>query len=763
MSSTATLAPPATEASPDVAVLDDPLEQQRFTRWSTGSDGQRVAESTLQLSGMYCAACAGIIEHALCSVEGVAAASVSAAGQRAAVRWDPQRTRPSLLIEAVRRAGYDAAPDAAAPARELRRAESRKALWRLFVAAFCMMQVMMLATPSYVAGPGELEPDLAQLLNWSSWVLSLPVLLFSATPFFSGMWHSLRSRRIGMDVPIAVGVIVTFVASTGATFDPGGIFGHEVYFDSMTMFVSFLLAARYLELHARQRAAQSLEAALDSMPQQATRLLDDGRTEQVSVLRLAPGERVRVALGQAFPADGQLLEGLTQADEALLTGESTPVPKQPGDSLVAGSVNLGAPVTMQVQRVGADTRHEAIVALMRDAMSQRPSLARVADRLAGPFLWVVLGLAGAAAAAWSVIDPSRAVWVAVSVLIVTCPCALALAVPAAMVAAAGGLARRGVLVQRLDALESMAQVNRLFIDKTGTLTTQAMRMQPPQLLRPGEALPTPQAALAVAASLAAWSRHPLAEALVAADAAPAPWVWAEVQELPGHGLTGRDPHGRTWRLGERDWACAVSPLDAPADRLPQAATQTWLCADDGGCASFGFDEELREGAMQAMTALREQGYQLSLLSGDSPERARHMAQQLGLHAAIGGATPQAKLDEVAAAQQRGERVAMVGDGVNDAPVLARADVSLAMGQGALVARAQADAVLVGNRPMDIVQVLRVSRRTMRIVRQNLVWALVYNAACVPLALLGFLPPWAAGLGMAGSSIVVVLNALRASR
>jgi Cu2+-exporting ATPase len=225
VNSSATIAPAVAESAPDIAVLDDPLEQQRFTRWSTGSDGERVAESTLRLSGMYCAACAGIIEQALCGVDGVSAASVSAAGERAAVRWDPQRTRPSQLIEAVRRAGYDAAPDAAAPARELRRAESRKALWRLFVASFCMMQVMMLTTPSYVAGPGELEPDIAQLLNWSSWVLSLPVLLFSAAPFFSGMWHSLRSRRIGMDVPIAVGVLVTFVASTGATFDPGGIFG----------------------------------------------------------------------------------------------------------------------------------------------------------------------------------------------------------------------------------------------------------------------------------------------------------------------------------------------------------------------------------------------------------------------------------------------------------------------------------------------------------------------------------------------------------
>jgi len=763
MNASTTLAPPAAEATPDIAVLDDPLEQQRFTRWSTGSDGRRVGESTLRLSGMYCAACAGIIEQALAGVDGVSAATVSAAGQRAAVRWDPQRTRPSLLVEAVRRAGYDAAPDAAAPARELRRAEGRKALWRLFVAAFCMMQVMMLATPSYVAGTGELEPDLAQLLNWSSWVLSLPVLLFAAAPFFEGMWHSLRLRRIGMDVPVAIGIAVIFIASTGATFDPGGIFGHEVYFDSMTMFVSFLLAARWLELHARQRAAHALEQTLDSLPQQATRLLDDGRGEQVSVLRLAPGDRVRVALGQCFPADGSLIDGRTRVDEALLTGESTPLPKQPGDALVAGSINLGAPVTMRVERVGADTRHEAIVALMRDAMSQRPSMARVADRLAGPFLWVVLGLAAAAAAAWSVIDPSRAVWVAVSVLIVTCPCALALAVPAALVAAAGGLARRGVLVQRLDALESMARIDRLFIDKTGTLTTQTLRLGQLRLLHATAGLPTQDAALAVAASLAAWSRHPLSEALTAADAPPAPWTWTQVDELPGRGLSGRDPDGMSWRLGEREWACAICPCVTPVDPSIAAAAQTWLCAADGGSACFGFDEALRDGAREAMIALRDQGYQLCLLSGDSPDRAQRLAGQLGLHQAVGGATPQDKLAEVAAAQARGERVAMVGDGVNDAPVLARADVSLAMGQGALVARAHADAVLVGNRPMDIVQLLHVARKTMRIVRQNLVWAMLYNAACVPLALLGLLPPWAAGLGMAGSSMVVVLNALRAAR
>jgi P-type Cu2+ transporter len=275
-------------------------------------------------------------------------------------------------------------------------------------------------------------------------------------------------------------------------------------------------------------------------------------------------------------------------------------------------------------------------------------------------------------------------------------------------------------------------------------------------------LPTSAAALAVAASLAAWSRHPLSDALAAAAEQPAARQWLQVEELPGQGLSGTDAGGRSWRLGSRAWAGGVASAAMPPS-LQADVSQVWLRAGDGGCASFDFDEALRDGAVEAMSRLRAMGYQLNLLSGDDPARAQRLAQQLQLHAAIGGVTPQGKLAEVARAQARGERVAMIGDGVNDAPVLARADVSLAMGQGALVARAQADAVLVANRPMDIVRTLEVSRRAMRIVRQNMVWALVYNAACIPLALAGLLPPWAAGLGMASSSVLVVLNALRVAR
>jgi Cu2+-exporting ATPase len=657
------------------------------------------------------------------------------------------------LIAAVRAAGYEAVPDAAEPARALRRKEARQSLWRLFVAAFCAMQVMMMATPSYVAGAGDLAPDMAQLLNWGSWLLTLPVLAFSSVPFFRGAWRSLRTRRIGMDVPVALGIAITFVASSGATFAPGGVFGHEVYFDSLTMFVAFLLGSRWVEMKARHRAAETLEASLARLPATAWRLDDEGRAEAVSVHRLRPGDRVRVPLGEAFPADGELLAGRTQADESLLSGESAPVDKPAGAALVAGSVNLGAAVVMRVQRVGADTRFEAIVSMMKSAATQRPALARVADRWAAPFLWVVLLLAAGGAAAWSVIDPSRALWVAVAVLIVTCPCALSLAAPATLVAAVRALARRGVLVQRLDAIEALARAEQVFFDKTGTLTADRMALRQVHLSEPGQReFGAPERALAQAAALAAASNHPLSQALVAAagaDACAAGDVW----EHAGQGLLHVDPQGREWRLGAPGWA----------GRGLAPAAHVVLAVDAQVLASFEFEEELRVGAAEAVAALRAEGVRVTLLTGDQGGRATALALRLGITEVVAGATPESKLAVLAEAQRQGRRVAMVGDGVNDAPVLARADVSLAMGQGALVSRAQADAVIASGRLDDLVAARRAAARALAIVRQNFAWAAAYNALCIPLALAGWLPPWAAGLGMATSSLVVVANATRAAR
>ncbi len=765
--------PPVAADSPDI--LDDPLQWQPQARWVSGSDGSRLAESAFQLGGLHCAACSGIIEAALMTVPGVHQAQVSAAAQRATVSWDPQRTRPSALIEAVQAAGYSAVPDAAAPARALRKHLRRQALWRLFVATFCAMQVMMLATPSYVADVGELDAGLRQLLNWASWTLTLPVLAFSATEFFSSAWRSIRARRIGMDVPVALGITITFLASTAATFSPQGLLGHEVYFDSLTMFVSFLLAGRYLELAARQRAEQALEDQVGILPETALRLGADGSQQTVSVHRLAPGDLVRVPTGQGFPADGQLEQGHTSADESLLTGESVPVPKRTGDGVIAGSLNLGAPVLMRVQRVGADTRLQTIVSMMHSAAAQRPAQARLADRWAGPFLWAVMALAAGAAVAWGVlVDPAKAVWVAVSVLIVTCPCALSLAGPATLVAAARGLARRGVLLQRLDALEPLAAAQQVFLDKTGTLTDAQVALRevlPAQAQRMDAAL-----ALQTAGSLAGWSSHPLSRALqqAAGDAAPVgpEFHWHDVQEHAGLGLSARDNAGQHWRLGVPAWAQSRAQTQTQTHDV-ETSQRAALACDGEVLAHFEFDEALRPGTAQAVRALQQSGATVTLLSGDSPERAQALAHRLVQPSAqrptpatpmtvLAHATPGEKRAALAQAQALGHTTLMVGDGINDGPVLAQADVSMAMGQGALVARSRADAVITSNDLRDLVRARATAQKAMTIVRQNLTWAAAYNAVCIPLALLGMLPPWAAGLGMACSSLVVVLNAQRAA-
>ena len=731
-----------------VEVIDQREAQAAFTEWA----GQDSATSQLRLAGMHCAACAGIIERALLAEPGVLGAEVHAAAERLQLRWNPQQVRLSQLLRAVARAGYEAQPDVAAPARQLRQREQRRALWRLFVAGFLMMQVMMLAWPIYVAAPGEMSSDLQRLLNWGAWVLSLPVLLFSAGPFFSSAWQQLRQRRLGMDVPVSLGIAVTFVASSGATFDPGGPFGQEVYFDSLTMFVCFLLAGRWLELRARHRVAEELERATAGLPDWVERIEPDGSSSRVSPAQLRVGDLLRVVAGQAFAADGRIEQGRSEADEALLSGESRPVPKTVGDEVVAGSINLSGSLLVRVLRVGADTRFDAIVRLMRKALTQRPAELRLADRVAGPFLWTVLVLAAGAALVWSQIDPQRAVWVAVSVLIVTCPCALSLAAPSAWLAAAAGLARRGMLLARLDMLERLALVDTVVLDKTGTLTEEGMALL--------QSWPAKSAALiAQAAALAQHSQHVFARALTAAAAA-APTEWRDVQELPGRGLQALDANGQVWRLGAPTWVDEgqVLPTDSP---LPEAQ----LCFGRPGepMLLLQFGEVLRADAREAVARLHEQGLRTLLLSGDAPERAAAMAAQAGITAVQGGASPEDKLAAVARLQAEGRRVLMLGDGINDAPVLARADVSLVMGQGALIARAQADGVLLSGRLVDVALARALALRTRRVIRQNLGWAAFYNATCIPLALAGLLPPWAAGLGMAASSLLVVMNAYRLKR
>ncbi|MGM9480924.1 heavy metal translocating P-type ATPase [Roseateles sp. NT4] len=711
-----------------------------FTTWPDGPDG--TALSQFQVSGMHCAACAGLVEAALLKLPGVRSANVNPASARLALQWLPSQLALADVMAALRAAGYGATPDVAAPARELRRQEKRRALWRLFVAGFLMMQVMMLATPAYVAGSGELAPDLDRLLRWGSWVLTLPVLVFAAGPFFSGAWRQLRAGRLGMDVPVALGIAVTFVASTGALFDPGGPFGHEVYFDSLTMFIALLLLARWFELGARHRAAEALEAVSGALPTAAERLNEDGTSERVPPEALRVGDRLRVAAGEAFAADGRVLSGQGFVNEALLTGESAPVAKALGDAVVAGSINLDGSLIISVQRIGADTTAQGIVRLMQQAQSQRPLANGLVERVATGFTAAVLLLALAAGLAWWWVEPSRAIPIAVAVLIVTCPCALTLAAPAAWLTASGALARRGLLLADLSALERLCAVDTVVFDKTGTLSEDRL-----QLRRHWARGADADALLAVARSLAALSRHPHAQA-IAGDAG----IWVEVHEVAGRGIEARDASGQLWRLGAPAWV---------SERPDSAAQLAFGCGD---CVLWlDLAEVPRPDAAEAIKALRAQSRRVRLLSGDQPAAVARMAHQLDIAHWQAGATPESKLAALRDWQARGERVLMVGDGINDAPVLAAADVRIAMGQGAMLARSAADALLVSNRLTAIPCALKLAHQTRRVLRQNLAWAALYNLACVPLALTGWLPPLAAGIGMAASSLFVVLNAQRLNR
>ena len=760
-------------------LLDDRQEWLRFSQQHGGqqhaqggatSENQGVWDSQVVIQGMHCAACAFTIEDALKAVPGVQSVEVNAATHRAKVVWSEHQVLPSQWMAAIERVGYGALPAADSTLRQARLDETRKALWRWLVAGFCMMQVMMYAYPAYVAGEGDITPDMVNLLRWASWVLTLPVVFFSCGPFFSNALRDLRLRQISMDLPVALGMVITFMLSTAATFEPNGMYGAEVYFDSLTMFVFFLLTGRWLELRVRDRTAGALEALMNRLPDSVERQLSDGSFERVAVRRLLAGDVIRVLPGESFPADGVVLQGSTLADEALLTGESRPQPRGEGEPVVAGSHNLLSAVLVKVERVGNDTQFSQIVSLMENASLQKPRLAQLADRVAKPFLWGVLVMAVLSAAYWWPSNPGHALMIAVAVLVVTCPCALSLATPAAMLAAAGALAKRGVLVRQLQALETLAQVDTLIFDKTGTLTRDGQRIHH---VWTAEGTTASQA-LAWGAALARQSIHPLSRALVAAhDSATQPTATqgarlhdthayeADVQETIGQGLEGyiTDHEYKKFRLGSTAF-CQETTKGIP---LECAEAQVHLCADGQWLASWQMSEDVRDDAFTTVAALKRMGVDVWLLSGDHTAAVLQVAQQVGIDHAVGGCKPQDKLQRMQAAQARGARVAMVGDGLNDGPVLAGAHVSMAFGNAVPLAQSKSDLVLMGGQLQVVAQSMQLARHTLRVVRQNLVWAAAYNAICVPLAVVGWLPAWLAGLGMALSSLGVVLNALRLTR
>jgi Cu2+-exporting ATPase len=663
---------------------------------------------------------------------------VNVASRRARIVWRQQRTPLSEILRTIAALKYLPRPVPLEALAGIDMRQRRSALWRMLVALLCMMQAMMYAVPRYTAGD-EMPGEIVRLLVWAEMLLTVPVLVFSAGPFFQGAWRDLRGRRIGMDTPVALGIAVAFGASLLALGR-----GQDVYFDSVTMFIALLLVARWLETSARERATRGLADSLARLPQLVDLISPDGKLRQVSRRQLKPGDRLLVPAGATVPADATIVAGQTAVDESLLTGESRPRPRGVGAPVVAGSLNLQQPVEIVVDRLPVESRLAQLHQLVERASASKPSLLRTADRWARPFLAAILAVAACAWLGWWYVDPVRAPWIAASVLIVTCPCALALAAPSALLAAMGKLARHGIVAVDSDALEALARADIAVFDKTGTLTGET-----PTVIPAGTHGIDAQRALAVAAALERSSLHPVAQAFVAAaPAGEAPPEVRNLVELPGGGLSAEVMMDGRWT------AASIAPR---GDRFQLSLA--------GATARFELQETLRPDAAEVVGRLQRDGLICLLASGDHRQRVDAVAAAVGIDAAdaMAACTPERKLKLVRAHQASGMRVMMVGDGINDAPVLRQADVSISFASAAPLAQHQADLLVVNGRLDSILQARSTARKALSIVSQSLRFSVAYNLVGIPLAIAGMMPPWLAGLGMACSSLLVVLNALRAGR
>jgi len=754
-------APTGRELVPDfieqTRVYDHPDIQKSFVR----VEQDNLREAALIMEGITCAACIWLNERHLAQLPGVVDAQINYATHRAQIRWDASRIRLSEILQAIRTIGYSAHPYDPLHQQAAYERERRTHLRRLGVAGAMGMQVMMFSVTLYVGAWSGMEAGFRAFFRWIELGLTLPVLLYSAAPFLNGAWRDLRNVRIGMDVPVSLGILVAFGGSLHATWTGNG----EVYYDSVTMFVFFLLVSRYFEMMARKRGAEMAERLNQALPAMATRLsiADDGgeRQETVPVARLEPGDRVLVRPGEVVPADGRIETGTSSVNEALLTGESTPLPRTAGDEVIGGSINIESPLRLCVTRVGMESVLAQIMRLMERAQNEKPAITRLANRTAAWFVGAVLLLAGLVGLYWWQADPSAWLPTVVSVLVVTCPCALSLATPTAISAATGAMLAGGLLSARANRLETLARCTHVVFDKTGTLT----RGEPVvSEVHPVSRLDRTEI-LRLAAALESQSEHPLGKAIMKSFSGERPAV-GEAENHPGAGVSGCID-GRRYFIGSRDFIashCAQSFEAGSPDGVPDASGIAVLLADeDTLLAAILLHDEIRPDARTTVTALKDGGTQVILMSGDHLSSVRQVAGEVGIETFFAGLKPENKLERVQTLQRQGAIVTMIGDGINDAPVLAAADVSIATHGAAHISHASADMVLLSEQLIALADGLRTARRAMRIVRQNLGWALAYNLVALPAAALGYVAPWMAAIGMSSSSLLVVLNALRLTR
>jgi len=725
-------------------LYDDPDINKGFTRQS--DSGNRVAR--LLIGGISCAACTWLIEQTLIKLPGVQQANVNYRMSRLDVSFDPAIIRLAEIFRRVDALGYQPRPFQASTRREQMIVEHKTGLRQLAVAGLGMMQVGMFGIALHAGDIQGIEPEYQSLLRWVSLIVASFVVLYSARPFFLSAWRHLKVGALVMDFPVSLAIGLAWCTSLWATFTGQG----QVYFDSVVMFTFFLLLGRFLERRARVHDELSWFDAESTLPA-AVKVLREGSWQDVARQQLQPGEQILIPQGETVAVDATIIEGISSVEESTFNGEPIPREVSSGECIYAGTVNIDSPLQARVTGTFVDTRLAALQRSIEHANTEKPAVARLADRIASRFVAMVLLVTVVTAVVWNFVDPSRALWISLSVLVISCPCALALATPAALTGAANGLRQRGIIVRGENALEALSICTHLVFDKTGTLTTGQLQLTEVRLLSDVDKTEV----LRIAASLQAFSRHPLASAF---SDFPADIHLEQAAFHVGSGVEGQF-NGHSYRIGSMAFCSELAPSLPPS---PMGEC-LWvaLCRDREPLAWIGLMDAVRPDAQEVISAATANGLQVELLTGDSSDQGPALAAVLGIDSIQRGVSPQQKMEYVQQLQRQGAVVTMVGDGLNDAPVLGVADASFAIAGATDLARTQADFVLVGGDLKPVLSTWNTARKCRSIIKQNLCWALAYNLCGIPLAAMGYIPPWLAAIGMSLSSLLVVVNSLRLNR
>jgi P-type Cu2+ transporter len=708
------------------------------------ANGDNQAEMDLALEGVSCGGCIARIESGLRKMPGVIDARVNFSNRRAHVVWTAGMTAPTAIVAEVERLGYGAHPFVAQKVEDAEAAEATRLMRCLATAGFAAMNIMLLSVSVWSGNVSDITPEVRDLFHWLSALIAIPAVAYAGQPFFRSAWNALRARAVNMDVPISLGVLLAVGMSLVETINHA----EHAYFDSAVMLLFFLLCGRYLD-RAMRRHTRAIAGNLAAFrAQTAHRLQADGSMVEVPASVLRPGDRILVRPGDRIAADGVIIAGTSEIDESMVTGETAQRPLRGGETVYAGSLNFTGTLTLRVTAAGERTLLDEIERLLDKAAQAKSRTVQLADRAARMYAPLVHTAAALTLAGWLISGASLhdSIITAIAVLIITCPCALALAVPAVQVVAAGRLFRSGIILNAGDAIERLAEVDVVAFDKTGTLTLPEGRVV--------NAGSVPPYVLEIAARLALSSRHPLAAALAreVRDARP----FDGVSEIPGAGVSAQI-NGKSAKLGSP----AFCDLTWLAQHHAERQVNSLIAFHHGDQhAVFVVEQTVRADAHAVMRGLRARGIEICILSGDRPEAVAPIAQALGITDWHAGLIPGRKVGALQALKAAGKRVLMVGDGINDAPSLAAAHVSISPITGAEISQAHADAVFVGSRLAPVLEAITVSRSARRLMAQNLWLAVVYNAIAVPIAVAGLVTPLIAALAMSGSSLLVTANALR---